>query len=55
MKSAEFDVNNLNEDDEPDLKEEVQACQHFLVDAELEKKKTSCFQFHHVNLRQLND
>ena len=36
MKSAEFDVNNL-EDDDADLKEELQACQHFLVDSELEK------------------
>ena len=37
MKSAEFDVSNLLEDDDADLKEELQACQHFLVDSELEK------------------
>ena len=38
MKSAEFDVSNLLEDDDVDLKEELQACQHFLVDSELEKE-----------------
>ena len=53
MKSAELDVSNLLEDDDADLKEELQAYQHFLVDSELEKAKTSCFQFRHVNLRQL--
>ena len=37
MKSSQFDVNNLLEDDDADLKEELQACQHFLVDSELEK------------------
>ena len=37
MKSAEFDVSNLLEDDDADLKEELKACQHFLVDSELEK------------------
>ena len=37
MKSAEFDVNNVLENDDADLKEELQACQHFLVDSELEK------------------
>ena len=37
MKSAEFDVSNLLEDDDSDLGEELQACQHFLVDSELEQ------------------
>ena len=37
MKSAEFDVSNLFEDDDADLKEELQAGQHFLVDSELDK------------------
>ena len=38
IKSAEFDVSNLLADDDADFKEELQACQHFLVDPELEKK-----------------
>ena len=37
MKSAELDVSNFLEDDDADLKEELQACQDFLVDSELEK------------------
>ena len=37
LKSVEFDVNNLLEDNDADLKEELQACQHFLVESELEK------------------
>ena len=37
MKSAEFDMISLLENDDADLKEELQACQHFLVDSELEK------------------
>ena len=37
MKSAEFDVSNLLDDDDAHLKKELQACQHFLVDSELEK------------------
>ena len=45
MKSAEFDVNNLLEDDDADLKEEFQACQHFLVDSELEKGRHRVFNF----------
>ena len=45
MKSAEFDVNNLREDDDADLKEELQACQHFLVDSELEKRRHRVFNF----------
>ena len=45
MKSAEFDVNNLLEDDDADLKEELQACQHFLVDSELEKGRHRVFNF----------
>ena len=43
MKSPEFDVNNLLEDDDADLKEELQACQHFLVDSELEKRRHRVF------------
>ena len=45
MKSPEFDVNNLVEDDDADLKEELQACQHFLVDSELEKGRHRVFNF----------
>ena len=33
MKPAEFDVNNLLEDDDADLKEELQACQQYPVDS----------------------
>ena len=45
MKSAEFDVSNLLEDDDADLKKELQACQHFLVDSELEKGRHRVFNF----------
>ena len=45
MKSAEIDVSNLLEDDDADLKEELQACQHFLVDSELEKRRNRVFNF----------
>ena len=45
MKSAELDVNNLLEDDDADLKEELQACQRFLGDSELEKGKHRVFNF----------
>ena len=45
MKSAKFDVSNLLEDDDADLKEELQACQHFLVDSELEKGRHRVFNF----------
>ena len=45
MKSAEFDVSNLLEDDDADMKEELQACQHFLVDSELEKGRHRVFNF----------
>ena len=45
MKSTEFDVNNLPEDDDANLKEEIQACQYFLVDSELEKWKYRVFSF----------
>ena len=45
MKSPEFDVNNLLEDDDADLKEELQACQHFLVDSELDKGRHRVFNF----------
>ena len=37
MKSTEFDVNNLLQDDDADLEGELQACQHFFVHSELEK------------------
>ena len=45
MKSTEFDMSNLPEDDDADLKEELQACQHFLVDSELEKGRHRVFNF----------
>ena len=45
MKSAEFDVSNLLENDDADLKEELQACHHFLVDSELEKGRHRVFNF----------
>ena len=45
MKSAEFDLSNLLEDDDADLKEELQASQHFLVDSELEKRRHRVFNF----------
>ena len=45
MKSPEIDVNNLLEDDDADLKEELQACQLFLVDSELEKGRHRVFNF----------
>ena len=45
MKSAELDVGNNLEDDDSDLKEEIQACQHFLVDSELEKGSHRVFNF----------
>ena len=38
MNLAEFDVNNLLEVDDANLKEELRACQHFLVDSELERE-----------------
>ena len=37
MKPPEFGLNNLVEDDDADLKEELQASQHLLVHFELEK------------------
>ena len=43
MKSAEGDVNNLLEDDDADLKEDFQACQHFFVDSALEKGRHRIF------------
>ena len=43
MKSVEFDVSNLLEDDDADLKEKLQACQYFLVDSELEKGRHRVF------------
>ena len=45
MKAPEFDVNNLLKDDDADLKAELQACQHFLVDSEFEKGKHRVFNF----------
>ena len=45
MKSAELDVSILFEDDDADLKEELQACQHFLVESELEKRRHRVFNF----------
>ena len=45
MKSAELDVRNLLEDDNADLKEELQACQHFLVVSEPEKGRHRVFNF----------
>ena len=45
LKSAEFDVINLFEDDDADLKEELQACQRFLVDSEFEKRRHLVFNF----------
>ena len=45
MKSAEFDENNLLKDDDADLKEKFQACQHFPVDSELEKERHRVFSF----------
>ena len=43
MKLAELDVSNLLEDDDADMKEELQTCQHFLVDSELEKEEDIVF------------
>ena len=43
MKSAEFDENNVLEDDDADLKEKFQACQHFLVNSQPEKPQTTLF------------
>ena len=60
VKSADFDVNNPVEDDDADLKEELQACQHFLVDSELEKGRHRVFNFtmstfdNSLNNRKLN-
>ena len=39
IKSTEFEVNNLLEDDDADLKEDLQACQYLFVDSEFEKGK----------------
>ena len=45
MKSAEFDVNNFLEGEDADLKEKLQANQHFLVDSELENGRHLVFNF----------
>ena len=43
MKSPEIDVKNLLGDDDADFKEELQACQQFLADSELEKGRHRVF------------
>ena len=45
MKSAEFDVSSLLDDDDAELKEKLQVCQHFLVDSELDKGRNHFFNF----------
>ena len=45
IKSAEVDVNNVLENDDADLKEELQAYQHFLVNSELKKGRHRIFNF----------
>ena len=45
MKSSEFDVNNFFKDDDAELKEELQACQHFFLGSELEKGRNRVFNF----------
>ena len=45
MKSPEIDVNNFLEDDDADLEVELQACQYFPVDSELEKGRHRVFNF----------
>ena len=45
MKAADIDAKNFPEDDDADLKEELQANQHFLVDSELEKGRHRVFNF----------
>ena len=45
MNLAEIDVNNHLRDDDADLKGEQQACKHFLVDSELEKRRHRVFNF----------
>ena len=45
MKSAEFDVKNFLEGDDADLKEKLQACQHFLVDSGRENGRNRVFNF----------
>ena len=45
MKSAEFDMSNLLEDDDADLKGKLQEYQYFLVDSELEKGRHRVFNF----------
>ena len=44
-KSTEFDVNNFLEDNDAELREKLQACQHFLVESELEKERHRVFNF----------
>ena len=50
MKSAEFDVSNLLEGDDADFKEELQACQHLLIDSELEEGRHRVLNFTMSNL-----
>ena len=45
MKSNEFDVSSLLEFEDADLKVELQACQHFLVDSELQNRRYRVFNF----------
>ena len=45
MESAEFEVKNLPEYDNAHLNEELQACQNFLVDIELEKGRHRVYNF----------
>ena len=45
IKSTEYDGNNIFEDDDAELKEELQACQFFLADSELEEGRHRVFNF----------
>ena len=45
MKSPEIDVKNPLEDDDADLKQELQTCQHFLVDSETENQRHRVLNF----------
>ena len=45
VKIAEIDVYNFLEDEDAELMELLQACQHFLVDSELEKGRHRVFTF----------
>ena len=45
MNSAEFQLNNFLNFDDSDLKEKLQACQHFLVESKLERRRHRVFNF----------